>query len=93
MGSMAEKHGFCGGAQAEFRFCQVIFEKSSSAGSFFRRFPIHRMLISHSTGGRNCSSCTAESNPPEGFGRGEPGRQLAQVAGSFSVFNASEVSP
>eukprot|EP00913_Durusdinium_trenchii_P009958 g9345.t3 len=24
----------------------VIFEKSSSAGSFFRRFPIHRMLIS-----------------------------------------------
>eukprot|EP00435_Cladocopium_sp_Y103_P032328 s3873_g8.t1 len=24
----------------------VIFEQSSSAGSFFRRFPVHRMLIS-----------------------------------------------
>ena len=28
-----------------FRF-EVIFEQSSSAGSFFRRFPVHRMLIS-----------------------------------------------
>jgi hypothetical protein len=25
---------------------EVIFEQSSSAGSFFRRFPVHRMLIS-----------------------------------------------
>jgi len=25
---------------------KVIFEQSSSAGSFFRRFPVHRMLIS-----------------------------------------------
>lgn len=39
---------------------EVIFEQSSSAGSFFRRFPVHRMLIS----GLASTNCETEKDNP-----------------------------